>query len=167
MTNSIKTVAVGYSAGNILLLCLVLLLLMTLLAVATIDNAGLQSQMAHNSRSAQSAYQKSLGEIEAQYQRLKNISELQRIADSPPLAHQDNRPGIQLVDSQTQTYTDDEGINLTVDISFTGEGPAPAAYSLAHYRGLRFEINSNTSPVDGGLRSQQTQGLVLVLPTGQ
>jgi len=140
---------------------------MTLLATATIDNAGLQSKMAHNSRSAQSTYQKSLGEIAAQYQQLANIGELQRIADSPPLAHRDNRPGIQLVDSQTQTYSDEEGIGLTVDISFIGEGPAPAAYSLVHFRGLRFEINSNASPVNGGLQSQQTQGLVLILPTGQ
>lgn len=155
------------AAGHILLLCLVLLVLMTLLAVATIDNSGLQSQMTHNSRSAHRLYQKSMGEIEAQYQRLQNIDELQHIIDSPPLAHRGNRPGIEFVDGQTQTYNSDDGINLTVDISFMGDGPAPTAYSLTHYRSLRFEINSHASPSGGGLSSQQTQGLVLVLPISQ
>jgi len=138
---------------------------MTLLGVATIDNAGLQSQMAHNSRSAQGLYQKALGEIEAQYQRLKNTDELQYIASSPPLAQRHNRPGVQLIDSQTQSYNSDEGIKLTVDISFVGEGPAPAAYSLAHYRGLRFEVNSHATSGTGNSGSMQTQGLVLVLPS--
>ena len=144
-----KTPSLQRSQGATLIVALVLLTAMTIIGVAAIDTASLQSNMARNSLYAQNLYQKALSEIQAQYEQLRGVDYLAKA----------RRVGIALNDSGVETSVSGDPFTQSVEIDFIGDGPPPTGYSLGIYISKNFEIDSVTSVTGTGSVSDQTQGL--------
>lgn len=147
------------SQGAVLMVSLILLLVMTLIGVAAIDTSVLQSQMTRNSLYARNLYQKSLSEIEAQYEKMKGSQYLSNVLTASPLPSKDNDPGLELADTAVETYSANDPYSQSVVISFSGNGPPPSGYSLGLFIGKHFEIDSRSTVTGTGSKSDQTQGL--------
>lgn len=147
------------SQGAVLLVSLVLLTAMTIIGVASIDSATLQSQMARNSLYAQNLYQKSLSEIEAQYEKLKGSDYLTSILTAVTTIGPDNDPGISITDANVETHDVNDAYTQSVSVAFTGNGPPPSGYSVGIFIGKNFEVNSVSTVTGTGSTSDQTQGL--------
>jgi Tfp pilus assembly protein PilX len=154
-----KTASYRHSQGAVLLVSLVLLTAMTIIGVASIDSATLQSQMARNSLYAQNLYQKSLSEIEGQYEKLKGSDYLESILTSVTTVGPDNDPGITIGDSGAATHDAYDAYTQSVTVSYTGNGPPPSGYSVGIFIGKNFEVNSVSTVAGTGSESDQTQGL--------
>jgi len=132
---------------------------MTLIGVAAIDTSALQSQMSRNSLYARNLYQKSLSEIEAQYEKMKGSQYLSKVITASPLPSKDNEPGLEIVDSAVETYSAGDPYSQSVVVSFSGNGPPPSGYSLGLFIGKYFEVDSISEVTGTGSQSDQTQGL--------
>jgi hypothetical protein len=137
---------------------------MTIIGVASIDSATLQSQMARNSLYAQNLYQKSLSEIEAQYEKLKGLDYMNSVSNAVTTVGPDNNPGLTLNDYAAETYDANDAYTQSVTVSYTGEGPPPTGYSFGIYIGRNYEVNSASTVVGTGSESDQTQGLIYPVP---
>lgn len=147
------------SQGAVLLVSLVLLTAMTIIGVAAIDSSSLQSQMARNSLYAQNLYQKSLSEIEAQYEKLKGSDYLTSVLTAVTTVGPDNDPGLTIGDYSAETHDPNDAYTQAVTVSFTGNGPPPSGYSVGIFIGKNFEVNSVSTVAGTGSESDQTQGL--------
>ena len=146
------------SQGAILVVSLILLLVMTLVGISAIDTSSLQSQMARNSLFAQSLYQASRSEIEAQYEKLKGLPYLESVMISNT-AESDGNPTITMADSQVETYNANDPYQQTAAVTFTGDSTPPSGYSLGLFVGKNFEVDALSQVAGTGSKSDQTQGL--------
>lgn len=132
---------------------------MTIIGVAAIDTSALQSQMTRNSLYARNLYQKSLSEIEAQFKKTNDLEFMTEIMTGEDIASLDNDAGIEVLESDLETYDPNDPYSQSLTFTYVGEGPPLSGYSLGLYVGRNFEIDS-ISIVDGtGSESDQTQGL--------
>lgn len=154
-----KTSSYRKSQGAVLIVSLILLMVMTLIGVSAIDTSTLQSQMTRNSLYARNLYQKSLSEIEAQYNKMKGSQYLTNVLTASPLPNKDDNPGLEIADSAVETYDATDPYSQSVVVSFSGNGPPPSGYSLGLFIGKNFEIDSTSSVTGTGSESDQTQGL--------
>jgi len=154
-----KTGSYQRSQGAVLIVSLILLMIMTLIGVAAIDTSSLQSQMSRNSLYARNLYQKSLSEIEAQYEKMKGSQYLTDVLTASPLASKGNDPGVEIADTAVETYDAGDPYSQSVVISFSGNGPPPSGYSLGLFIGKNFEVDSISSVSGTGSQSDQTQGM--------
>ena len=155
------------SRGAVLIVSLVLLTAMTVAGVAAIDNSTLQSQMARNSLYAQNLYQKSLSEIEAQFLNLQRSSYLERVAVSGTPVGPDNLPGITMTDNaEIGTHDENDIYGQTVSIYNTGtfDATPPPGQSFGIFSGRSFEVNSIATVNNTNSTSDQTQGVVHIVP---
>lgn len=154
-----KTANYRRSKGAVLIVSLILLMIMTLIGVSAIDTSTLQSQMTRNSLYARNLYQKSLSEIEAQYEKMRGSQYLTDVLTANPLPDKDNDPGLAITDDKVETYDPNDPYSQNVVVSFSGNGPPPSGYSLGLFIGKNFEIDSTSAVTGTGSESYQTQGL--------
>ncbi len=157
--------------GAVLIVSLVLLLVMTLIGVASIDSSQLQSQMARNSLFSQNLHQASLNEIQAQREALKGTDYLEEVTTSQvdiltaghPGITKDSK-GIVLTDSSSITHDPDDNYTQSGAVAFIGNTAPPSGYSLGLYIGKSYEVYAATVVAGTSSESDQTQGLTRVAP---
>lgn len=148
------------SQGAIIIVALVMLLIMTLMGVASLDTTSLQSQMARNSLFAQNLYQASRSEIQAQYIKLQGLAYLESVMTSTFTDNNANLfTGITLSDTQAETHDANDAYEQEVTVVFTGDGTPPSGYSLGLFVGKNFQVDSVATVVDTASESDQSQGL--------
>ena len=157
------------SQGAILIVCLILLLVMTLIGVASVDSSQLQSQMARNSLHQQNQYQRSLNEIRAQEKDLKPAKILAVTSSTTTFAasksiSSSTSVGISLSDGQMITGDHTDAYDQSGIIVYSGDSVPPPGYSLGYYIGKDYEVNIVTEISGTGSKSDQTQGLTRIAP---
>lgn len=160
-----NTKPIKNSRGAILLVSLLLLLVMTLIGIGAIDNSLLQGNMARNSFESRSLYQRALSEIEAQYQKMQALPYLEKAEEMTSVIGGDIS-GMNIVDSQTQTYDPSDSITQNAELKHLGNGPPPSGFSVELYIGKNYEIDSTAEIAGTGSLSSQTQGLTYPAPRG-
>ncbi|MBL4826882.1 MAG: hypothetical protein JKY66_04080 [Spongiibacteraceae bacterium] len=159
-----KTPSYKGSQGAILIVSLVLLLVMTLVGIASIDSSSMQSQMSRNSQFAQTLYQISRSEIEAQHELLKGIVYLSRVMESSFTEGLDTYIGFELTDSYVEIPDPKNIYDQAVRITFTGDSTPPSGYSVNTFTGKDFEVTPVTQVNGTGSISDQTQGMTYPAP---
>ena len=159
-----KTTSYKHSQGAVLIVSLILLLVMTLVGIAAIDSSTLQSQMARNSLFAQSLYQKSRSEIEAQLYNIQDLAYLKVLMTSTYSLGGKTYIGIYLKDTQVETYDPDDAYSQSAQLIFKGNGTPPSGYSLGLYVGKNYEFNAVSEVTGTGSISDQTQGMSYPAP---
>jgi hypothetical protein len=135
--------------GATLLDSLVQLLVLTIVGLAAIDDANMQTKMARNSQFEVESYQIALSEIMAQLEMLA--------LDIAPL--------VRAIWEGTVVRVGDEiamqppAVTQAVAYEYIGEGLPPPGFSVDAFVGRRFELDSRAQKNNTGIFSDQTQGL--------
>ena len=145
--------------GAVLVVSLLLLLILTLIGVASMETVVMQSQMSRNSQFSHEAFQIALSEIEGQL-------------DSYQI---DITPLISTVNSATDTTTlaaadftmagEIGNFAQSGQLTHVGEGVASGT-SWGCCVAYKFELNSTANLAGTGSRSDQTQGFEYTAPGG-
>ncbi|WP_101759670.1 PilX N-terminal domain-containing pilus assembly protein [Oceanicoccus sp. KOV_DT_Chl] len=119
-----------HSQGAILIVSLILLLVMTLIGVASIDSSQLQSQMASNSLHQQNQYQRSLNEIRAQQLDLNRPARLSTVTASTTTFNATKgittkSVGISIADNEMLTGDSTDAYDQYAFIVFSGDSVPP------------------------------------------
>src|SRR5690606_21963417 len=140
--------------GAALVVCLVLLLVLTIVGTASVEDINLQSNMARNSQFLMQAFNTALSESDAQI----SMDLLNRTVSAPG-------GQISLDDAELVMASDavqapfEQTVTIRYDEANSG-GPA-SGYGL-NFQQFRFEINSTAALPNTGTRSDQVQGLSFV-----
>lgn len=136
--------------GAALIVCLVLLLILTIVGTASVEDLSLQTNMARNSQFHMQAFNTVLSEVNGQVTNLR----------------QDEALLTEALNSGTRSLSNGEmvmpgtGTNFeqSTSISYSGS-TVGLEYSMDDFSNYQFEINSSASLPNTGTRSDQLQGL--------
>lgn len=158
-TNSFTPIKLSRSSrGMTLIVALVLLLIMSIIGVASVDNGAMQAKMSRNNRFSVEAYEIALSEMRAQYDSFVAQTYSAVITDT--------------VNDQTMNVTtffmapiyNDSTLEQTLTLEYLGAGAPPSGYSVNSFTGHRFELNSQARFSGTGTFSAQTQGITHIAP---
>lgn len=156
-------------SGAVLIVCLVMLTILTIIALGTITDTNLQTNMARNNQISLRVFNLSMSELKAQFRASENNDQM----DGKPYLQ--TLSNVYQTDSTKQIPQDDllmasagNPLKQDVIISFVREGNCGGGNEIGN-TALIFEMNSTASlHADGsGINSDQSFGLCYPNPNDQ
>lgn len=136
--------------GSVLLLCLGIMLILSIIGVASMQSASLQEKFSRNIFYNIQSFQTAVNEQSQQY---NDVSE-----DEDLLL--DSIDDIQSLNDQLSV----EHARMESSLTYKGEGLPPSGYSLGKYRGLKFDIDTESTYENIDAVSNQTLGFNYAAP---
>jgi hypothetical protein len=145
--------------GAVLIVSLVMLTILTIIAVGTITDTNMQSNMARNSQISLRAFNVALSELKAQFQASRDNEQINDVAYQQLLSniYQTNTDHV-VEPADLQMNTADNPFTQGVTISFIREGVCGGGNEIGG-SALIFEINSTSSLDNTGINSDQSFGV--------
>jgi hypothetical protein len=145
--------------GAVLIVSLVMLTILTIIAVGTITDTNMQSNMARNSQISLRAFNVALSELKAQFQASRDNDQIDGMAYQQLLSniYQTNTDHVVESDDLLMN-TEDNPFAQNVVISFIREGVCGGGNQIGG-SALIFEINSTSSLDNTGINSDQSFGV--------
>jgi hypothetical protein len=160
---------------------LVVLVIMTLFAVSSMTDIGVQNNMVRNSQLEMAAYNNSLNEINAQIDKINvdndedillealNSPNGQRVlTDGSPILDENGDPVLDENGDPTaeddEIFTDDGAFDVDVTMEYLRDQNLVPGYTLGAFRGLVYELDVDSTREGTATESHQVQGLYYVAP---
>lgn len=144
--------------GMTLVVALVLLLIMSMIGIASVDNGAMQAKMSRNNRFSVEAYEVALSEMRAQYDSFVAQTYTAVITDTI------NDQTMEINTFFMAPIYNDQTLEQTMTLEYLGAGAPPSGYSVNSFTGHRFELNSQARFTGTGTFSAQTQGITHIAP---
>jgi hypothetical protein len=144
--------------GATLLVCLVLLLILTIIGAASVQDVNLQSIMTRNSQFRMQAYNVALSEIDGQFAGLQT--------DETFLVNALTTDGGRKVleEADMAMAGENNPFEQDVAVEFINSSGVVYNFSLGHFSNYSFEIDSAATLPNTGTTSDQSQGLSFTAP---
>lgn len=154
-----RTHALHHQRGATLLVCLVLLLILTIIGAASVQDVNLQSIMTRNSQFRMQAYNVALSEIDGQFAGLQT--------DETFLVNALNAEDGQkvLTEAEMAMAGENNPFEQDVAVEFINSTGVVYGYSLGDFSNYQFEIDSAATLPNTSTVSDQTQGLSFTAAT--
>lgn len=150
--------------GSVLVICLVMLTILTIIAIGTTTDIGFQSNMARNSQFRLNAFNRSLSELNGQYQKMVKPPQNEALLESALSAGK-----VTLATSDlTQAPAEDDPFTPEFSVIYLneskGQTPGEMIASATSTVTYRFEFNSIVTLKNTGIRSDQSIGINRIAP---
>lgn len=147
--------------GATLAIAMILLLVMTLLGVASVDTLSLQTQLIAHTSTSQALHQLTLNELQAQYERMRDPGFRQQV----PLTLSDApAEDLTLTATDWRSGDSDSKVLRSGTIRFTGDRDITLpGYSQRGFVSRHYEITVTTHSANGAVASSQTLGVAHIV----
>jgi type II secretory pathway component PulK len=160
--------------GAVLLVGLMVLVMMTLFAVASMSDVGIQNAMVRNNQLEILAYNSSMNEINAQVDNINESNDedilldalkagdgLRTLTDGSAVL---DANGVE-VNQADEIFSDASGdFTVTAELAYLRDQALVAGYTLGEFRGLVYELDVNSTRTGTSTNSNQVQGLYYIAP---
>lgn len=145
--------------GAVLIVSLVMLTILTIIAVGTMTDTNLQTNMARNSQISLRAFNVALSELKAQFQASRDNDQIEGMSYQQMLSDVYQREtDHQLLPADLQMSGADNPFTQTVTISFLREGICGGGNEIGG-SALIYEINATSMLDNTGINSDQSFGI--------
>lgn len=150
--------------GAVLIVCLVMLTILTVIALSTVTDIGLQSNMAKNSQIGLNAFNTSMRQLNAQYEQMKTTEDYSWLTFMI-----DINPTKTLTTAELIPQTYPSAFTTIVEMEYLPGRPVNIGGSTITSgaeggNSFAFEVNSNSELPGTAIQSDQTMGLFYKKP---
>jgi len=145
--------------GAVLIVSLVMLTILTIIAIGTISDTNLQSNMARNNQISLNAFNLALSELKAQFQSSKDNGQIDGMNYQQKLSdiYQTETPH-EILPADMLMASPDNKFTQTGSISFIREGICGGGNEIGN-SALIYEVNSTSRLDNTGINSDQSFGI--------
>lgn len=145
--------------GAVLIVSLVMLTILTIIAVGTMTDTNLQTNMARNSQISLRAFNVALSELKAQFQASRDNDQIEGMSYQQMLSNiYQTETDHQVLPADFQMSGADNPFRQTVTISFLREGICGGGNEIGG-SALIYEINATSMLDNTGINSDQSFGI--------